>query len=53
MRNSSPQIAQILLEAGADPALSDKNGKTAPDLAPPPWQTAPVLKAWMAAHPPK
>lgn len=53
MESDAPAVTRVLLEAGADPYLRDGDGKTALDLAQDWQKTAPGLKAWMAAHPPK
>jgi ankyrin repeat protein len=53
MNSYDPGVTEVLLEAGADPFMADKDGKTALDIAEQDeWRkTAPILKAWLAAHP--
>jgi ankyrin repeat protein len=53
MESHTPEIATMLLEAGADPWAKDDKGKTALDVAQgrPTRNTASVLKQWMQAHP--
>ena len=53
MSSINPEGTKVLLEAGADPYLKDREGKTALDLAEDWRKTAPVLRRWMAAHPQK
>ena len=55
MRNYDPDVAQALLEAGADPWMVDNDGRTALEICKKIFgqdcRAAPVLKRWMAAHP--
>jgi hypothetical protein len=54
MTNMSPRAVQLLLDAGADPYVRNKEGKNALDVARGDlvaWEVVPVLERWMAAHP--
>ena len=53
MNSFDPDVTSVLLAAGGDPYLKDKDGKTALDHADAWNGTRPILERWMAEHPQK
>ena len=43
-------VAQLLIDAGADPTMTSNDGQTAMDICQSACEAAPVLKRWFAAH---